>query len=68
VILPFSIVRWIHFKQIATVGESHVPAAATLVTAVIFSLSGVLNTVMYLLTQAWIFWPAKDDEPQAPDG
>jgi len=62
VIVPFSVVRWISF----IVGESHISPTATLITAVVFSLSGVLNTVMYLLTRAWFFRPKREVEPQAP--
>jgi hypothetical protein len=65
-ILPLSVVRWITFRQVATAGESHISALATFIVSILFSLSGVLNTVMYLLTRAWFFLPQKRDELEAP--
>ena len=50
-IMPLSIVRWISFHQEAAHGHSHVRAVATFTVAVIFSLSGVWNTILYTLTR-----------------
>jgi hypothetical protein len=65
-ILPLSIVRWITFRQVATAGESHISAVATFFVSILFTLSGVLNTVMYLLTRTWFFLPQQRDELEAP--
>jgi len=65
-ILPFSAVRWITFRQVATAGESHISAVATFFVSIVFSLSGVLNAVMYLLTRAWFFLPQKRDALETP--
>jgi hypothetical protein len=63
VILPLSVVRWIGFKQEDTLGESHIPPVATFVVIIIFTLSGLLNAVMYPLTRSSLFWPEERPEP-----
>ena len=66
-ILPLSVVRWIAFRQVATAGESHISAVAIFIVSILFSLSGVLNTVMFLLTRARFFLPRKRAELEAPN-
>jgi hypothetical protein len=63
VILPCSIIRWISFKQEATLGTSHIPPVVTFIFGILFSLSGILNAVMYPLTRPRIF---EGDRAQAP--
>jgi len=55
VILPCSIIRWIGFRQEAISGESHISPVVTFVFAVLFTLSGVFNSVIYPLTRPRIF-------------
>lgn len=55
VILPCSIIRWIGFKQEATDGESHIPPVVTFIFAILFTLSGLFNAVIYPLTRRRIF-------------
>jgi len=65
IILPFSIVRWSYFGKTHPVGSRHWPEL-TLITANIYSLSGVLNALLYLFTRASFFQPARRREPGAP--
>jgi hypothetical protein len=60
-ILPLSIVRWIGFRQEAISGHSHIPPAATFVGGILFALSGVWNTVLYLLTRSLVILGDDDD-------
>lgn len=60
-ILPLSIVRWIGFRQEATVGHSHIPPWATFFGGILFALSGVWNTILYLQTRAIVILGDDDD-------
>jgi hypothetical protein len=68
IITPLSIVRWIGFKQVATVGKSHISPVATFAVAILLGLSGVFDAILYLLTRAWIFRThnLNVNEPRAP--
>jgi len=63
VILPLSIVRWITFAQIAKFGESRISPVATFVVATLFSLSGILDALTYLVTRTRFFFPKEKDTP-----
>jgi hypothetical protein len=59
-VLPLSVVRWITFTTTAT------QLVATLVVEVVFSLSGILNALLYALTRSRIIRPDVKPPPLAP--
>lgn len=66
VVLPWSIVRWIGFKQEDTLGKIQTPSEAIFVFAILFTLSGVLNAAVYFLTRISLLWPESQPKPDAP--
>jgi len=64
--LPLSVARWIEFRQEATGGEMHISPTATFICGIIFTMSGVFNAVMYLLTRTWLFRPEQRADVGAP--
>jgi len=67
VILPCSIIRWISFRQETIDGASHIPPVVTFIFGILFSLSGVLNAVMYPLTRPRIFEGDRAEAPRTPN-
>jgi len=59
-VLPLSVVRWMHF-----VDTSFTNAAATLAVVSVFGLSGVLNAMLYAFTRTRFFQPVGEREPRA---
>lgn len=66
VILPLSVVRFIGFKEEAATGQSHSRPVATFLVAILFSLSGLLNALLYPLTRARFFKSEQQEAPTAP--
>jgi hypothetical protein len=65
-ILPLSAVRLKTFHEEAAAGTSHVTPLETFVVAILFSLSGILNALLYGLTRAKFLWADERDEPKPP--
>jgi len=65
-ILPLSIVRWMTFGEEAKTGRSPRWPIPTFIAIVIFSLSGVMNALLYLLTRSRFFKSDEGPEPPAP--
>ena len=61
---PWTIIRWSHLKQEAA-GKSLISSVVIFIFGNIFTLSGVFNAIMYLLTRKLLFWP-EEAEPMAP--
>ena len=62
-ILPLSIVRWINFTAKSA---SAVPRVPQLIVIFIFSLSGVVNALLYLWTRKRLFQRDERSDPPAP--
>jgi hypothetical protein len=65
-ILPLSVVRWKTFYDQAVNPLYNVPALATFITGIMFTLSGILNAFLYGLTRTKFLRPNERDEPRAP--
>jgi len=65
-ILPLSTVRWMNFNVEAKTGQSPRWPVPTLTVIFIFSLSGVLNALLYLRTRKRLFQPDEQSDPSAP--
>jgi hypothetical protein len=66
-ILPLSIVRWIHASFKGKGPDDIWPGPIpTLIVICIFSLSGVANALLYLQTRKRLFQPDEWSDPQAP--
>jgi len=50
-ILPLSVVRWMSFDEEAKYGTSNMPPAWTFAVMTVFSLSGVFNVILVLITK-----------------
>ena len=65
--MPLSVVRWIEFlEEVKSVETRQISPTAVYVTVTIFALSGVVNSILYLLTRRRFFRPDKRGEPRAP--
>ena len=64
--LPLTIVRFLTFVEEKNYGKARPRRVATFVVIIIFSLSGVLNALLYRLTRASIFRGVQRDPPTAP--
>ena len=64
--LPLTIVRWKSFAKKPVPGHSTRTPVETFAVVVVFTLSGVFNAVLYLLTRTSFFQPARRKEPAAP--
>jgi hypothetical protein len=62
-ITPLFVVRWVAFQYELKTGKSRHWPVPTLVVMIIFSLSGVLDAALYLLTRRRFFQPNKRREP-----
>jgi len=60
VILPLTVVRWNSFRT-----KKSNPYA-TFSVVVLFTLSGVFNALLYILTRTRMFQPRKKRQPRAP--
>lgn len=65
-VLPLSFVRWIGFNVEAKTGQSPIWPTQTLTAEFIYSLSGVVNALLYLQTRKRLFQPDKRSDPLAP--
>jgi hypothetical protein len=65
-ILPLSIVRWYHFS-VGEKSDNRWPGAIPqLIVIFIFSLSGVVNALLYLWTRKRLFQRDERSDPPAP--
>ena len=64
-VLPLTVVRFLTFNEEKKYGEAKPRPVATFVVITIFSLSGVLNALLYRLTRPAVF---RGDPIGIPDG
>jgi hypothetical protein len=64
-IMPLIIVRWMAFRKELETGKSPHWPIPTLIVMIIFSLSGVFDAALYLLTRRRFFRPNERKKPQA---
>ena len=65
-ILPLTIVRWRSFAKKSLPGHSTRTPVQTFAVVVLFTLGGVFNAALYLLTRTSFFQPDRRKEPAAP--
>jgi len=65
-VLPLTIVRFMGFHQQKVTGRVHTRPVATFFVVTIFSLSGVMNAILYRLTRANIFQGGDRSKPNPP--
>jgi len=65
-ILPLTIVRFVGFREELKTSETHHRAASALTVMIIYSLGGVFDAALYLLTRNNVFQSDSRGEPHAP--
>jgi hypothetical protein len=65
-VLPLTIVRFVGFQQELKTGETHHGPASALTVMIIYSLCGVFDAALYLLTRNNVFRSDSRGEPHAP--
>ncbi|RDB30849.1 hypothetical protein Hypma_005911 [Hypsizygus marmoreus] len=58
-VFPVGLVRWLVFSG------NYVPRPATIFASIVFSLSGLLNTILYVLTRPELVRGSGEDPPEA---
>lgn len=64
IITPLIVVRWMAFQNELRTGKRRHWPIPTLIVMIIFSLSGVFDATLYLLTRRRFFQPTEMQEPR----
>ncbi len=59
-VIPLSVSRWLNFSQ------KHIPSAATLFGSIMFSLSGAINVLLFLIIRPRLLLFAPPEELGEP--
>jgi hypothetical protein len=65
-ILPLTIVRFVGFREELKTSETHRRPAPALTVMIIYSLGGVFDAALYLLTRDNVFQSDSRGDPHAP--